>query len=89
MGAENGITEKEWEVRIHFVSTEEKIPYILQKHIKPGVLIDGYSVRIANGKVIDDDKPNKHYVCREKVWEYKNTDCKYLMQMLKEQHIMM
>ncbi len=85
VGAENGIAEKEWEVRIHFVSTEEKIPYILQKHIKPGILIDGYSVRIADGKVIDDDKPNKHYVCREKVWEYKNTDRKYLMQMLKEQ----
>ena len=85
VGAEKGIAEKEWEVRIHFVSTEEKIPYILQKHIKPGVLVDGYSVRIADGKVIDDDKPNKHYVCREKVWEYKNTDRKYLMQMLKEQ----
>ena len=52
VGAENGITEKEWEVRIHFVSTEEKIPYILQQHIKPGVLIDGYSVRIADGKII-------------------------------------
>ena len=85
VGAEKGIAEKEWEVRIHFVSTEEKIPYILQKHIKPGVLVDGHSVRIADGKVIDDDRPNKHYVCREKVWEYKNTDRKYLMQMLKEQ----
>ncbi len=77
--------EKEWEVRIHFVSTEEKIPYILQKYIKPGVLVDGYSVRIADGKIIDDDKPNKHYVCKEKVWEYKNTDIKYLRAMLKEQ----
>ena len=83
--AENGITEKEWEVRIHFVSTEEKIPHILQKHIKSGVLVDGYSVRIADGKIIDDDKPNKHYVCRQKVWEYKNTDTKYLRAMLKEQ----
>ena len=83
--AENGITEKEWEVRIHFVSTEQKIPYILQKHIKPGILIDGYSLRIADGKIIDDDKPNKHYVCRQKVWEYKNTDTKYLRAMLKEQ----
>ena len=83
--AENGITEKEWEVRIHFVSTEQKIPYILQKHIKAGILIDGYSLRIADGKIIDDDKPNKHYVCRQKVWEYKNTDTKYLRAMLKEQ----
>ena len=74
-----------WEIRVHFVSSEENIPYILQKHIKPGVLIDGYSVRIADGKVIDDDKPNKHYVCSEKVWEYKNTDIKYLRAMLKEQ----
>ena len=83
--AENGITEKEWEVRIHFVSTEQKIPYILQEHIKSGILIDGYSLRIADGKIIDDDKPNKHYVCRQKVWEYKNTDTKYLRAMLKEQ----
>ena len=83
--AENGITEKEWEVRIHFVSTEQKIPYILQEHIKSGILIDGYSLRIADGKIIDDDKPNKHYVCRQKVWECKNTDRKYLMEMLKEQ----
>ena len=74
-----------WEIRVHFVSSEENIPYILQKYIKPGVLIDGYSVRIADGKVIDDDKPNKHYVCSEKVWEYKNTDIKYLRAMLKEQ----
>ena len=74
-----------WEVRVHFISTEDDIPYVLQKHVKPGVLIDGYSIRIADGKVIDDDKPNKHYVCSEKVWEYKNTDTKYLMAMLKEQ----
>ena len=74
-----------WEVRVHFVSNEEKFPYILQKHIKQGVLIDGYSVRLADGKVIDDDKPNKHYVCSEKVWEYKNTNIKYLRAMLKEQ----
>lgn len=74
-----------WEIRVHFVSNEENIPYILQKHIKPGVLIDGYSIRLADGKVIDDDKPNKHYVCSEKVWEYKNTNIKYLRTMLKEQ----
>lgn len=74
-----------WEIRVHFVSNEEKIPYILQKHIKPGVLIDGYSVRLADGKIIDDDKPNKHYVCSEKVWEYKNTNIEYLQSMLKEQ----
>ncbi|MBQ2999283.1 MAG: helix-turn-helix transcriptional regulator [Clostridia bacterium] len=78
-------TETTWEVRIHFVSTEEKIPYIIQKHIKPGVLIDGYSIRFADGKVIDDDLPNKYYVCCQKVWEYKNTDLKYLRNMLKEQ----
>lgn len=74
-----------WEVRVHFISTEDNFPHVLQKHIRPGVLVDGYSVRIADGKVIDDDKPNKHYVCSEKVWEYKNTDVKYLKSMLKEQ----
>ena len=85
LSSEKKLDEKEWEVRIHFVSTKEKMPYILQKYIKPGVLVDGYSVRFADGKIIDDDKPNKHYVCKEKVWEYKNTNIKYLREMLKEQ----
>ena len=79
------VIEGEWEVRIHFVSTEEDIPYLLQKHIRPGVLIDGYSIRIADGKAIIDDKPNKHYVCSEKVWEYNTKDRKYMREMLKEQ----
>ncbi|MBE6563429.1 MAG: helix-turn-helix transcriptional regulator [Ruminococcaceae bacterium] len=78
-------TGSTWEVRVHFVSTEDKFPHILQKYINPGVLIDGYSVRIADGKIIDDDKPNKHYVCSEKVWEYRHTDINYLKNMLKEQ----
>lgn len=78
-------TQDSWEVRVHFVSIEDNFPCALQKHIRPGVLVDGYSVRIVDGKVVDDDKPNKHYVCSEKVWEYKNTDIKYLKSMLKEQ----
>ena len=78
-------TQDSWEVRVHFVSTEDNFPCVLQKHIRPGVLVDGYSVRIVDGKVVDDDKPNKHYICSEKVWEYKNTDIKYLKSMLKEQ----
>ncbi|MBQ3099746.1 MAG: helix-turn-helix transcriptional regulator [Clostridia bacterium] len=78
-------TENSWEVRVHFVSSAVDVPHILQKYIKPGVLIDGQSVRIADGKVVDDDRPNKHYVCKEKVWEYHNTDIKYLRVMLKEQ----
>lgn len=77
--------EYTWEVRVHLISTEDKFPYILQKHIKQGCLVDGYSIRIADGKIVDDDKPNKHYVCSEKVWEYRNTDIKYLKKMLKEQ----
>lgn len=74
-----------WEVRFHFVSTREDIPHILQKYIKPGVLIDGYSVRIADGKIIPDNKPNKCYICTEKIWEYNITDRKYLKAMLDEQ----
>ncbi len=74
-----------WEIRIHFVSNEENIPYILQKYVKPGVLIDGYSVRQADGKVINDDKPNKHYICSERVWEYRLSDTKYMWDMLREQ----
>lgn len=74
-----------WEVRFHFVSTREDIPHILQKYIKPGVLIDGYSVRIADGKIIPDNKPNKCYICSEKIWEYNITDRKYLKAMLDEQ----
>ncbi len=78
-------TENGWEVRVHFVSTEDDFPYTLQKYIKPNVLIDGQSIRIADGKVIDDDRPNKHYVCKEKLWEYHNTDGKYVREMIKEQ----
>lgn len=74
-----------WEVRFHFVSTREDIPHILQKYIKPGVLIDGYSVRIADGKIISDNKPNKCYICSEKIWEYNIADKKYLKAMLDEQ----
>lgn len=74
-----------WEVRFHFVSTREDIPHILQKYIKPGVLIDGYSVRIADGKIISDSKLNKCYICSEKIWEYNITDRKYLKAMLDEQ----
>ena len=74
-----------WEVRFHFVSTREDIPHILQKYIKPGVLIDGYSVRIADGEIISDNKPNKCYICTEKIWEYNITDRKYLKAMLDEQ----
>ncbi|MBP3392521.1 MAG: helix-turn-helix transcriptional regulator [Clostridia bacterium] len=81
--------QNEWEVRIHFTSTtnDAPIPYILQKHIKPGVLIDGYCVRLENGKAmdVDDDQPNKFYVCKEKIWAYNCKDQKYLKSMLQEQ----
>ena len=43
-----------WEVRVHFVSTEDNFPYLLQKHVKSGVLLDGYSIRIVDGKAIDN-----------------------------------
>lgn len=74
-----------WEVRVHFISTEGNIPYTIQKYLKTNILIDGYSVRLADGKPIVDDKPNKHYICKEKVWEYNTADRKYLMQMIREQ----
>lgn len=77
--------EYRWEVLVHMVSHEEDIPYTLQKYLKPGCLVDMYSYRLADGKIIDDDKPNKHYVCSEKVWEYHLKDKKYIKQMLKEQ----
>lgn len=74
-----------WEVRIQLLSTEDDFPHILQKYVKQGCLVDGYSIRLADGKIITDDKPNKVYVCSEKIWEYRNTDTKYLHQMLQEQ----
>lgn len=74
-----------WEVRVHFISTKENIPYTIQKYLKTNILIDGYSVRMSDGKPIIDDKPNKHYVCKEKVWEYRTTDHKYLKKMIREQ----
>ncbi len=81
-------TEDVWEVRVQIESVEKDFPYTLQKYIKPGHLVDGYSVRLADGKVVHDDKPNKHFVCRDKVWEYRNTDLVYLNKMLKEQRSM-
>lgn len=77
--------EDTWEVRVHMTSTEHDFPYTMQKCMKPDRLIDMYSVRLADGKMIDDDQPNKHYVCKKKVWEYRNTDLKYLKRMLNEQ----
>lgn len=74
-----------WEVRVHFTSTEDNIPYTIQKYLKTNILIDGYSVRFSDGKPVMDDKPNKHYICKEKVWEYNTADRKYLKQMLLEQ----
>ncbi len=74
----------EWDALVEFISNEDDFPYTLQKHLKRRVLIDGYSMRIADGKVIDDKKPNKHYVCKEKVWEYHVTDSTYLKNMVKE-----
>ncbi len=77
--------ENRWEVRIHIISTEIDFPYILQEHIKPGRLADGYCIRYSNGEILDDDQPNKYYVCCEKIWEYKNTDSSYVKRMIKEQ----
>lgn len=79
------IPDDKWIVAVCMTSTEDDFPYILQKCIKPNRLRDMYSYRYIDDKAIDDDKPNKHYVCKKKVWEYKNTDLKYLKQMLKEQ----
>lgn len=77
-----------WEVSVHFVSNEEDFPYTMQKYIRPGCVIDMHSLRLADGKIMDDDKPNKHYVCKEKVWEYRNTDAKYVRDMIREQRDM-
>ena len=75
----------EWDTCIEFISNEEGFPYTLQKHLKKRVLIDGYSIRLADGKILDDDKANKHYVCKEKVWEYHLSNRAYIKNMLKEQ----
>ena len=78
-------SDSNWAIRVHFISTEENIPYTIQKYIKPNALIDGYSVRFVDGKPVMDKKPNKHYICKEKVWEYHNKDRKYVKQMIQEQ----
>ncbi|MBQ8216047.1 MAG: helix-turn-helix transcriptional regulator [Clostridia bacterium] len=77
--------ENLWEVRVQVISREEDFPYIIQKYIHPGVVMDGVSVRIADGKAIIDNKPNKHFVCREKVWNYNIKDQKYIRTMINEQ----
>lgn len=74
-----------WEVRVELHSTEEDFPQKLQKCLKPGELIAGMAYRYLNGRIVEDDKPNKYYVCREKIWEYRIPNLKYVRQMLKEQ----
>ena len=78
-------TESIWDVSVHFVSNEDDFPYIVQKCIKPGILIDMYSYRLADGKIMDDDKNNKHYVCKDKIWEYRCPNTKYVREMIREQ----
>ena len=75
----------DWEVRVDVTSTEDDFPYIVQKCIKPGLLVDLSSIRLADGKIMDDDRPNKHFICKDKIWEYRTEDIKYINQMLKEQ----
>ncbi|MBQ2973201.1 MAG: helix-turn-helix transcriptional regulator [Clostridia bacterium] len=77
--------KNKWEVRIHFVSKNTDIPYILQRYIKKGCLADGYCVYYRNGKIIDNECPNKFYICQEKIWAYKNTDSKFVKEMIKQQ----
>ncbi len=88
-GGYNAIDEKipedKWTVRVCMTSTEDDFPYIMQKCIKPNRLVDMYSYRYVDDKAIDDDRPNKHYICRKKVWEYKTGNIKYLRKMLEEQ----
>ena len=75
-----------WEVAVEAVSVETDFPCLIQKHINPGVLIDGYSVhKSSDGIICDDGESNKHYICREKIWEYHYTDRAYLYRMLHEQ----
>jgi|GEM_PF-780960 len=74
-----------WEVRVELHSTEEDFPQKLQKCMKQGALIDGGSYRSLDGRIVEDDKPNKCYVCREKIWEYRTPSFKYVRQMIKEQ----
>lgn len=75
----------EWEVRVQMISNENDFPYTMQKCLKPKRLIDMYSYRLADGKIIDDHSPNKHYICREKMWEYHTSNKKYMFDMFKEQ----
>jgi len=77
--------KSEWEVRVELHSAEEDFPKKMQKSLKPGVLIDGMSYRYADGRIIEDDKPNKCYVCKDKIWEYQIPNLKYVRQMIKEQ----
>lgn len=77
--------EPHWEVLVQLISEEPDFPTFLQRHLKPGKLIDAMALRKANGKIIEDDLPNKVYVCREKIWEYRNTDHAYVRRMIREQ----
>ncbi|MBQ4591893.1 MAG: helix-turn-helix transcriptional regulator [Clostridia bacterium] len=78
-------TESRWEVTVCFISNENDFPYTVQKYIRSGNLIDMVSYRLADGKIVEDDKPTKHYVCKDKVWEYRLPNPKFVREMIKEQ----
>ncbi len=79
-----------WEVLVTMKSVKPDILYIFQKCMKPDCYIDFVSERRVNGKLIKDNKPNKHYVCQKKIWEYNLEEnlalhSKYSNEMLQEQ----
>ncbi|MBR3997085.1 MAG: helix-turn-helix transcriptional regulator [Clostridia bacterium] len=80
----------EWEVVVAMKSTEPDFLQILQWCIKPGYIFEVCSTRLENGRAIEDDLPDRAYVCTEKIWEYKVTpDCTpYVRTMFQEQYEM-
>lgn len=60
-----------WEVIVPITSNEPDFLQTLQRCMKPGFIIEVTSVRLENGRIIDDDLPDRAYVCTEKIWEYK------------------
>ena len=82
---EDGSIDWKWEVVIGAMSDKENFLDTLRKCMKSGLIIDVCSQRIGEGKFINDDLPNKHYVSKERTWEFRAGDKKYIRQMFKEQ----
>lgn len=70
---------------VELISTVQDFLVRFYKSMIDGIIIDLCSRRILNGVGYQDKLPNKHYVSKEKIWEFMAGDNAYMIEMFKEQ----